>query len=259
VRANTVTQVRAALAQASGERLRTLIETHSDDHRTGVQAAIASAALRLQRETAEEQRLADLNALEERLRADGFARVAGVDEVGRGALAGPLTAAAVVLPPGARICGLDDSKRLSPKRRTEVAHDVRRVALSVGVAHVPAHVVDALGVTAALRWGMERALAALEPPADHALTDGLRMGLSLPETPVVKGDSSVAAIAAASVVAKVARDALMTSLAACYPLWEFEVNKGYGTAEHLGLIERHGLCPLHRRSFGPCSQTPTLF
>lgn len=255
----TVAEVRADLAEASGERLRSLIEIYSRDARAGVQSAVASAAHRLRREVAEAERLTRLSCLEDDLRRTGSNHVAGLDEVGRGALAGPLTAAAVVLPPGARIEGLDDSKRLSPERRAEVAERVYATAVSVGVAHVPAHVIDGLGMTAAIRWAMERSLALLEPAADHAITDGLRIGLSVPETPVVKGDSSVAAVAAASVVAKVARDALMASLAHRYPAWEFDVNKGYGTAEHLDSIARHGLCPLHRRSFGPCNDAPTLF
>ncbi len=259
MRTYTVAEVRADLAGAGGEQLRSLIETHSRDTRAGIQAVVASAALRLRRETAEAERLTHLSSLEDDLRSAGFNHVAGLDEVGRGALAGPLTAAAVVLPPGARIEGLDDSKRLSPERRVQVAERVHATALCVGVAHVPAHVVDGLGMTAALRWAMERALALLEPAADHAVTDGLRIGLSVPETPVVKGDSSVAAVAAASVVAKVARDALMTSLAHRYPEWGFDVNKGYGTAEHLSSIGHYGLCPLHRRSFGPCKDAPTLF
>jgi ribonuclease HII len=106
---------------------------------------------------------------------------------------------------------------------------------------------------------MELAISHLDPAPDHAITDGMRAGLTIPETPVVRGDSTVAAVAAASILAKVERDELMRSLAASYPDFAFDVNKGYGTPEHLQAIAEHGVCPLHRRSFAPCSAEPTLF
>jgi ribonuclease HII len=259
VRTASIAACRAELSRATGEDLRALIAFYDGDSRSGVRDAVAVAVRRLERERAEAERLERMHELEDSLRASGFAFVAGIDEVGRGALAGPVSAAAVVLPAGVRIAGLDDSKRLTPDRRAVVARRIRSEAVCVGVAHVPAHIADALGMTAAVRCAMERALALLRPPADHAITDGLRVGLPIPETPVVKGDASIAAVAAASVVAKVERDTLMGSLASHYPAWEFHVNKGYGTPEHLHAIAMHGICPLHRRSFAPCSEDPTLF
>lgn len=256
---SSVAEVRAALSHASGDELPTLIGQHESDTRSGVRDAVEAARRRLDRQNAESERLDRLHSLEDRLRADGWHYVAGLDEVGRGALAGPVTAAAVVLPPDARIAGLNDSKQLPPHRREELAAMIHTVAVTCAVAHVPAHVTDALGMTRAVLRAMELALSRLEPSADHAITDGLRIGLAIPETPVVKGDSSVAAVAAASVIAKVARDHLMRELAAYYPEYAFEVNKGYGTAEHLEAIAAHGVCPLHRRSFAPCGNTPTLF
>jgi ribonuclease HII len=256
VRASSVAACKAELARATGEELRALVTFYGSDARSGVRDAVSAAVRRIERERAEAQRLERMHELENELRANGFAVVAGVDEVGRGALAGPVSAAAVVLPAGARITGLDDSKRLTPERRAVVAERIRSEAVCVGVAHVPAHIVDALGMTAAVRCAMERALALLRPPADHAITDGLRVGLPMPETPVVKGDASIAAVAAASVVAKVERDTLMASIASHYPEWEFHANKGYGTPEHLHAIAVHGICPLHRRSFAPCNEDP---
>ncbi|MDF1542502.1 MAG: ribonuclease HII [Anaerosomatales bacterium] len=256
---SSVGEIRAALAHASDVELPALIDRHEPDTRSGVRQAVEAARRRLDRHNAESERLDRLHSLEERLREDGWSYIAGLDEVGRGALAGPVTAAAVVLPPGARIAGLNDSKQLAPHRREELAVVIGAVAVTCAVAHVPAHVTDALGMTRTVHRAMELALCRLAPSADHAITDGLRVGLAIPETPVVKGDSSVAAVAAASVLAKVARDHLMREIAPHYPDYAFEVNKGYGTPEHLEAIAVHGVCPLHRRSFGPCGGTPTLF
>jgi len=266
-----VAEIRALLARLDAEELRVALDSYADDGRAGVRTACAAASSRLKRAEAETSRLESLYALETQLRREGCAIVAGVDEVGRGALAGPLTAAAVVLPPSPYIVGLNDSKLLAPARRERVAEDVRSVALHVSVAHVPAADVDAMGMTKAVRHAMLKALMQLVPAPDHLLVDGLSVGLSpsllnksavgpaIGETAIVKGDSRVAAIAAASVVAKVERDALMRELAFDYPEYEFDKNKGYGSAEHLAAIARVGLTPAHRRSFAPCGGTLPLF
>ena len=178
--------------------------------------------------------------LERALQAQGCVLVAGVDEVGRGALAGPLTAAAVVLPARPRIEGLDDSKRLTPARREELAEIIHATAIAVSIAHVSAGDIDGLGVTAALKRAVLQALQGLGCEPDHVVIDGLPLRVVERETAVVKGDSKVAAIAAASIVAKVARDQLMRDLAPSYPEYGFEINKGYGTPEHLDAISRIG-------------------
>jgi len=256
---SAVQEIRAHLSSASPERLPRLIASYKDDSRTGVRSAVEAARRRLTAHRAEERRLTGLASAEAELYAGGCVCVAGVDEVGRGALAGPLTAGAVVLRPGTRIPGLDDSKRIKPDRRVEIAHEIRAVAVTWHVAHVEAADLDALGMTAALRRAMHEALAGLTPAADHALVDGLPMRLSLPETAIVQGDSKVAAIAAASILAKVTRDALMRELDAMHPGYEFAINKGYGTPEHKAAIDRLGLSPVHRRSFSPCGGTLPLF
>lgn len=255
----SVAECRSLLSRASDDELPALIAHHASDPRAGVRDAVRTASRLLARRQSEAQRLDALHGLEERLRSEGWVHVAGIDEVGRGALAGPVTAAAVVLPAGARITGLDDSKRLTPQRREELAVRIRAIAVTCAVAHVPAHIEDALGMTRTVHRAMELAISRLDPAPDHAITDGMRAGLTIPETPVVRGDSTVAAVAAASILAKVERDELMRSLATSYPDFAFEVNKGYGTPEHLQAIAEHGVCPLHRRSFAPCSAEPTLF
>jgi ribonuclease HII len=191
-----------------------------------------------------------------RLHGDGVRCVAGVDEVGRGALAGPLTLAAVVLSPETRIEGLDDSKRLSPARREVVAARIREDAVAVAVVHVDSSEIDAVGIREAVRLGMDRAVSALDLSVDHVLVDGNDARLALPATAVVGGDRLCACIAAASVVAKVTRDALMRDLAPDYPDFGFEINKGYGTPEHLEALVRCGPSAVHRRSFSPCAQPP---
>ena len=251
--------IRRLIADASFSQLSTVLDSYVDDPRAGVQTAVRSGQLRLERARAERQRLQVLYALESRLRREGCRVVAGVDEVGRGALAGPLTAAAVVLPLSPRIEGLDDSKRLTPQRREELAQHVKAIAICLSISHVSPTEIDAIGIGNAVRRAMVLAVGQLLETPDHVVVDGLPVGIAKRETAVVRGDSTVAAIAAASIVAKVARDALMRSLAGDYPHYGFDVNKGYGTTEHIDAIARHGLTPLHRRSFGPCSGTLSLF
>lgn len=254
-----VAEVRRLLSELSGRRLGALIDELSGDSRPGVVAAVAAARRRREREDAEQRRLASLYRLERRLAAEYGGLVAGVDEVGRGALAGPLTAGACILPQSPRIAGLDDSKRLTPAARREVAEQIREVAVCWSVAHVDPQTIDAAGVTAALRRAMIQALEGLVMPCVHIVVDGRPMGLDAAETAVVGGDGKVAAIAAASVIAKVERDELMVRLAAVHPEYGFDVNKGYGTAEHLDAIARHGRSPVHRVSFCPGKGSETLF
>jgi ribonuclease HII len=206
---------------------------------------------RIESERVESSRLAKLYAMERRLAGARGLRVAGLDEVGRGALAGPLTCAAVVLPDSPRIVGLDDSKKLTPSRRESVARQIHECAVAVSVVHLEPARIDSAGMTRALAEAMLQALEGIGH-ADYVLLDGLPLGLP-GEQAVVGGDARVAAIAAASVVAKVARDALMVELAEVHPGYGLSVNNGYGTADHLEALERLGPSPIHRRSFGPCA------
>lgn len=247
------------LASVRGEAAERLCRQLDGDERPGVVVAVKAARARERAHSAELNRLATLYAFEADLHGRGFAAVAGVDEVGRGALAGPLSAGACILPPTPRIAGLDDSKRLTPAKRETLAIRIREVAICWSVAHVPADEVDALGVTAALKRAMGRAIAGLEVEPDHIVIDGLPLGVFTGESAVVKGDSTVAAIAAASILAKVTRDRLMVELANEHPRYQFAVNKGYGTAEHMQSIAEHGLSPVHRRSFTPGGGTSRLF
>ncbi len=235
------------------------IRRYSSDRRLGVQRLVSRGRLRLQATNTERTRLGVLYALEDSLRATGHVHVAGLDEVGRGALAGPLSVGACILPASPRLAGLDDSKRLTPRAREDLSKRIREVAICVTVAHVEADEVDAVGISSALRTAMLLASDALEPSADHLVIDGHPQRIADAETAVIKGDSTVAAVAAASIVAKVERDALMKRLAEEFPLYGFEMHKGYGTAQHLAALAKHGPSPVHRRSFRCSADWQHLF
>lgn len=207
----------------------------------------------------EQERLRALFAYERELYGAGALVVVGVDEVGRGPLAGPVSAGACVLDPTIEIPYLNDSKKLSEKRREEVAAVLRDQARAWHVAHVPADVVDARGIMGALKQAMREAVAGLSLVPDHILLDGRPLALWPCERAIVKGDGTIACIAAASVLAKVERDALMRGADIQYPGYGFAHNKGYGTAEHGAAIRKLGLTPLHRRSFCGEFINPTLF
>ena len=184
--------------------------------------------------------------------AAGASRVAGVDEVGRGPLAGPVTAAAVVLNPKAIPVGLNDSKKLTAKKRHALAAELYDCA-EVSVAHASVEEIEEHNILRASHIAMQRALAGLRLPPDHVLFDGnmLPRGLTLSAQPVVKGDTKSLTIAAASIVAKVARDAIMVDLAQQHPGYGWETNMGYGSNSHISALQNLGVTPHHRRSFKP--------
>ncbi|WP_375687772.1 ribonuclease HII [Pseudooceanicola sp. LIPI14-2-Ac024] len=182
----------------------------------------------------------------------GALRVAGVDEVGRGPLAGPVTAAAVVLDPARIPAGLNDSKKLTEKRRVALNAEILAVA-EVSIAHATVEEIDALNILRASHLAMCRALAGLATPPCHVLIDGnmIPRDLTLPAEAVVKGDARSVSIAAASIVAKVARDAIMRDLAQHFPGYGWETNAGYGSKSHMAALLNLGVTPHHRRSFAP--------
>jgi ribonuclease HII len=197
--------------------------------------------------------------LEAELRARGFRRVAGVDEVGRGALFGPVVAAAVVLDPERPVRGLDDSKALDPERREELAARIRERALAWAVAAADAAAIDAINIYQASRRAMRTAVERLRPAPDFVLTDAVPLNLAMPQRAIVHGDARCHAIAAASIVAKVERDAWMRLWDGVFPEYGLAEHKGYATPAHTRALEEHGPTPLHRLSFEPvraCSRFP---
>jgi ribonuclease HII len=181
--------------------------------------------------------------------------IAGVDEAGRGPLAGPVYAAAVILDPARPIVGLRDSKLLSAARREGLAVEIRASALAWAVASADVVEIDSLNILQATLVAMQRAVAALAPAPMEVLVDGNQVPrLACPARAIVKGDRDVAAISAASILAKTARDAVLRDLHTLYPLYGFAQNKGYGTPEHLAALAQHGPCAAHRRSFAPVAK-----
>ena len=188
--------------------------------------------------------------IEEELFAQGIVSVCGIDEAGRGPLAGPVCAAAVILPPHLEIPGLNDSKKLSDKRRRELMPVIKEQAIAYGIGMARHEEIDQINILQATFLAMERALAQLEGKAKFALIDGNReKDFGLPVMTVVKGDSRSANIAAASILAKVTRDDLMEALAEEYPQYGFEIHKGYGTKAHYEALRTYGPSPIHRMTF----------
>lgn len=188
--------------------------------------------------------------IEQSLFDQGIHLICGVDEAGRGPLAGPVCAAAVILPPDIDIPGLDDSKKLTDKRRRELMPIIKDKAIAYGIAFADHAEIDEINILQATFLAMERAIAQLSVKPDYALIDGNRQkDFGLPVQTVVHGDSLSASIAAASVLAKVTRDDYMLEMAAQYPQYGFDVHKGYGTKAHYAALTEHGPCPIHRMSF----------
>ncbi len=188
---------------------------------------------------------------EREARRRGWQCIAGLDEAGRGSLFGSVVAAAVILNPKRRIVGLDDSKRLSSERRTVLAERIREHALAWSVADVDAQRIDAWNIYQASRQAMKEALAKLNAQPDYLLIDALRLDLPIEQKPLIKGDTRSVSIAAASILAKVARDRLMELWDQVYPQYGLGHNKGYSTPDHMAALRRYGPTPLHRFSFAP--------
>ena len=194
---------------------------------------------------------------ESEARRCGYRLVAGLDEAGRGPLAGPVVAAAVILPRRCRLAGLNDSKQLTEAERERLYGEIRQRAVGIGVGQASEREIDAMNILEATRLAMRRAIQALPSLPDYLLLDALELrAVPLPQRAIVKGDALSVSIAAASVVAKVTRDRVMNAFHREYPQYNFRAHKGYGTAEHLRLLAVHGPCAIHRRSFRPVGEAP---
>ena len=251
-------QVAAALASAPPDQIEGLLERYRDDPRAQVRKACERARRRLDRERAERERVEGMYARMRELGGAGV--VVGVDEVGRGSVAGPLTVCAVCLPDEPRIWGVNDSKQLSPARREMLAVRIAETARAIGICHIPPERIDAIGMARSLREAVAGAVADTGLAPDCVLMDGNPLGAVPNERDVVHGDATVACIAAASIVAKVTRDELMVELDAEYPGYHLARSKGYASPEHIQAIRERGLTPVHRVSFcGNFLETARLF
>ncbi|MCI5536062.1 MAG: ribonuclease HII [Clostridiales bacterium] len=187
---------------------------------------------------------------EAELHNKGYKYIAGVDEVGRGPLAGPVVAAAVILPEDFDVPGVDDSKKLSEKRREELFDIITERAVAYGIGMADHSIIDEINILQATKLAMKEAISSLQQQPDYILFDAMRIDdLEIPQESVIKGDAKVLAVAAASIVAKVTRDRMMAEYSAEYPGYAFEKNKGYGTKAHYEGLRAYGMCPIHRRTF----------
>ena len=228
-----------------------LFEELGKDARAGVQSAINKRKRELQKQVEEDLRLEKMLAYEKELYAQGVQLIAGVDEVGRGPLAGPVVAAAVILPENCKIPGLKDSKKIPKSKHQAIYQAVLDQALSIGIGVKDNRVIDQVNIYEATKLAMLEAIQELELQPQHLLIDAMKLDLPISQTSIIKGDANSLSIAAASIVAKVTRDQMMTAYDQEYPGYDFAQNAGYGTAKHLQGLEKQGVTPIHRRSFEP--------
>jgi ribonuclease HII len=233
------------------------------DPRAGAAAILRAVEQKRRDNRSEGQRLRSMLRYERALWAEGIALVAGIDEAGMSPLAGPVAAAAVIFPRGARIPGVDDSKKLDPARRDELAPVIRATSIAWSVAFVTPEEIDTINIYWAGLLAMRRAVEGLAMQPEHLLIDGRKLReLAIPQQRIVKGDAKSLTIAAASILAKTARDAVMIDLDAQYPGYGFCRHKGYPVKSHVKALSRLGACPAHRRSFAPVREAlglPPLF
>lgn len=258
----TVAEIKKKLQEADAETFAVLERSLVADTRKGVRSAVEVARRRIDAELREQERVRGMYAYEKHLaETRGGKVVLGLDEVGRGPLAGPLAVGGVVLD-GVFVEGINDSKQVKPEDRARIAEFIRASAPAWTVQYVDPADIDAHGMTASLKSAFRRAIEEIERQGvevDVVLLDGNPLGIDDREVNVVKGDAQCASIAAASIVAKVARDELMVSLDRAYPEYAFAANKGYASPEHIEAIKTYGLTPVHRVSFCSAFTQPTLF
>jgi len=246
----TIAEIREKLQNCPASELQEWLREYEQDSRKGVQKLLDGFWRKQAAQLKEEQRLDALLSYERQCYAEGYELVAGIDEVGRGPLAGPVVAAAVILPKECRIEGVNDSKKLTPRKREELYGVILEKAVAYGVGVVPPERIDEINILQATFEAMRQALAQLSPAADYILVDAVTIyGIDTPQKGIVKGDEKSLSIGEASIVAKVHRDRMMVQYDEIYPGYGFAANKGYGSAEHIAAIREKGICAIHRRSF----------
>ncbi|MCC8097282.1 MAG: ribonuclease HII [Eubacterium sp.] len=246
----SVKEIEKIIRNLKPEEIPEGVRVFENDERTSVKKLVLAAYKRYNKYLDEAERVKALWAYENELFDEGFRYVCGVDEVGRGPLAGPVVTAAVILKKGCFIPYINDSKKLSEKRREELYDIIMNEAVSVSIAMESHEVIDEINILQATLRAMNKAVSGLETKADYVLVDAVTIpGLVVPQKGIIKGDGKSISIAAASIIAKVTRDRLMVKEAENYPGYGFERNKGYGSAEHIRAIKERGLCTIHRRSF----------
>ena len=243
-----ISVIKSHFQAASLDRLPELISAYEADERSGVQSLIAAANKKLEALEKERQRTASLKKFEKEYAAFGY--LCGIDEVGRGPLAGPVVAGAVNLPKDCDNLYLNDSKQLSEKKREELYDVIMEKAVSVGLGFSSPERIDEINILQATYEAMREAVSKLSVQPDVLLNDAVTIpGLPMKQVPIIKGDAKSVSIAAASIVAKVTRDRMMVEYDTVFPEYGFASNKGYGAAAHIEALKKYGPCPIHRRSF----------
>lgn len=244
----TVNEIKKELEGAKGERLQKLLSLYRQDPRSSVAALVKKQERKLEKLKQEYRRLEEMTEYERRY--EQMDLICGIDEAGRGPLAGPVVAAAVILPKDCRILYLNDSKKLSAAKREELYDVIMDEAVAVGVGIVGPARIDEINILQATYEAMRQALGKLPVKPQLLLNDAVTIpGVDMPQVPIIKGDAKSASIAAASIIAKVTRDRLMQDYDKALPEYGFASNKGYGSAEHIAALKKYGPSPIHRRSF----------
>lgn len=228
-----------------------LIREIRNDHRKGIQQLVQKWEKKREAEKRLQEKFLDMSIYERKWRSSGYKRIAGIDEVGRGPLAGPVVAACVILPADFYLPGIDDSKKLSEKKREEFATIINHEALAIGIGMMTPAVIDAINIYEATKKAMKAAIAALAVKPDFLLIDAMKLETPYGSESIIKGDAKSVSIAAASIIAKVKRDHLMKKLSESFPVYHFDKNMGYGTKEHIAAIQKYGITAFHRKSFAP--------
>lgn len=246
----TIKEVTALLAQVDSLDSPVWADL-AQDERAGVQAAIKKRQKELEKEAAEDARLEAMLCYEKALYENGLEFIAGIDEVGRGPLAGPVVAAAVILPKGCKIRYLNDSKKIPKAKHELIYQEVMERAVAVGIGIKDAAVIDQVNIYEATKLAMLEALGQLSQEPKHLLIDAMKLDTPIPQTSIIKGDANSLSIAAASIVAKVTRDKMMADYDKEFAGYGFAKNAGYGTAEHLEGLNKLGSTSIHRKTFEP--------
>jgi ribonuclease HII len=244
----SISEIKEQLQAACADELPAFIEIYGSDERAGVQKLVQSAAKQMDALERERQRIEALRVYEEQYRE--FDYICGIDEVGRGPLAGPVVAGAVILPRDCRILYVNDSKKLSEKKREELYDIIMEKAVACAVGYASPERIDEINILQATYEAMREAIGKLDPKPDILLNDAVRIpGVDIRQVPIIKGDAKSITIGAASIIAKVTRDRLMVQYDKVFPEYDFAGNKGYGSAAHIAALEKYGPSPIHRRTF----------
>lgn len=246
----TIKEIKAQLLLEK-DQTSAFIKKIEKDARSGVQNALRQWRKRIEKQENLKAHFMEMQHFERQARNCGYRSIAGIDEVGRGPLAGPVVAAAVILPECFNLVEVNDSKQLSASKREELYTKIKEQALAIGIGMADEKVIDEINIYEATKCAMMQAIEKLEQAPDCLLIDAMTLPCALPQEKIIKGDTKSISIACASIIAKVTRDKMMVEYDHLYPGYYFAKNAGYGTKEHLDGIEKQGICPIHRQSFAP--------